>query len=368
MLFAMCDLSPVTRAQLEFRAGAHHSIRIQSGKKRMKKRKRSAGRKPVAIDPEQLILDVASFYYEQRLTQEQIAKRIQTSRSTVSRMLEDARERGIVHIRINYPWQRNHELEERLVARFGLHEARVLVGKQRSEEEIRRGMGEFTARLIDSHVEDGQIFGVSYGRSLASTIAALAPSRKVALTVVPVIGALGSDNPSIDGPDLVRRFAAAYGGEYRYLPVPLLVEDVRTRDALAQLPKVHEILNLAKKADIVLIGIGALAAEVSSEIWKGYLDERQLQRLRNQGAVGHMCGQFYDARGKVLDLEVNRRSIGIGIQTLNIIENVIAVASGNAKTEAILGALRGQHLNILVTDDATAAAILNLEETAGDLR
>lgn len=324
----------------------------------MKKRMRDRSGKQSAGDSDQLVLDVATFYYEQRLTQEQIARRINTSRSTVSRLLEEARERGIVHIKINYPWQRKHDLEEQLVTRFGLHEARVLVARQRPEEEIRRGMGELAARLIDNHVVDDQILGLSYGRSIASTIAALAPSRKVNLTVVPVLGALGSVNPAIDGPDMVRRFADAYGGEYRYLPVPLLLEDVRTRDALAQLPKVYEILNLARRADIVLLGIGALSPEVTSEIWKGYLDERQLLRLKNQGAVGHMCGQFYDAQGQVLDLEVNRRSIGIGIQTLTSIESVIAVASGKAKTEAILGALRGKYLNILVTDDTTASALL----------
>jgi deoxyribonucleoside regulator len=328
----------------------------------MKKRMRRSSGKPSTVDPEQLLLDVATYYYEQQCTQEEIAQRIKTSRSTVSRLLEEARERGIVHIKINHPWQRKHELEQRLVVRFGLREARVLVGRERAEEEIRRGMGELAARLIDGYVEDGQILGVSYGRSLASTIAALAPSRKIALTVVPVIGAVGSDNPSIDGPDLVRRFAMAYGGEYRYLPVPLLVEDIRTREALVQLPKVHETLNLAKRAAIVLLGIGALSPVVTSEIWKGYLDERQLSRLKNQGAIGHMCGQFYDAQGKVLDLEVNRRTIGIGLQTLTTVELVIAVASGKAKTAAILGALRGKYLNILVTDDATAAGVLDLDE------
>jgi DNA-binding transcriptional regulator LsrR (DeoR family) len=325
----------------------------------VKRRKRESASTAVSgTDSDQLLLDVAIYYYDQRLTQEDIAQRVGTSRSTVSRMLEEARERGIVHIKINYPWKRRHELEDRLVQRFGLQEARVLVGNERPDEEIRRGMGELTARLVDGYVRDGQILGVSYGRSLASTIAALAPNRKVNLTVVPVLGALGSENPSIDGPDLVRRLAHAYGAVYRYLPVPLLVEDLRTRDALIQLPKVHGIITLAKKAQIVLIGIGSLAPENSSEIWKGYLDDRELARLKKLGAVGHMCGQFYDSQGKVLDLEVNQRSIGIGIKALSNIDHVIAVASGLGKKDAILGALRGKHLNILVTEDATATAIL----------
>jgi DNA-binding transcriptional regulator LsrR (DeoR family) len=325
------------------------------------KHKSSSKKAPVA-NPDQLILDVATFYYEHRLTQEQIARRINTSRSTVSRLLDEARERGIVHITINYPWQRRHDLEQRIITRFGLREVRVLITKEKPEDEIRRGVGQLAARVIDSHLRDGHVLGVSYGRSVASTAEALTSSRKAALTVVPVLGALGSDNPSIDGPELVRHFAKSYGGEYRYMPVPLLVEDVRTRDALVQLPKVAETLSLAKRANIVILGIGALSPDVSSEIWKGYLDERQLSRLRSEGAVGHMCGQFYDAQGKVLDTEINRRSVGIGIQSLSKIEFVVAVASGTSKAAAILGALRGKHLNIFVTDEITANVVLDLDK------
>jgi DNA-binding transcriptional regulator LsrR (DeoR family) len=315
-------------------------------------------------DSEELILEVARCYYEQKLTQEEIGKQINVSRSTVSRLLEQARDRGIVHIRINYPWQRAHDLEQRLVATFGLKDARVLKSKEKDEEEVRRGTGVLAARLLDGHLQDGQILALSYGRSLASTVAALGPNRQVAMTVVQAIGAPGSDNPSIDGADLVRRFAHAYSCEYRYLPAPLLVADARTREALIQLPQVYETLNLAKRADIMLVGIGALPPEVSSGIWEGYLTKRELARQEKGGAVGHMCCEFFDANGRVLDLKVNRRSIGIGIKTLSTIDLVIAVASGKAKTQAILGALRGKHLKILVTDDAAATAVLELEEAS----
>lgn len=325
------------------------------------KRQAGEGSAGKSSDMEQLLLEVATCYYELRMTQEEISKRINTSRSTVSRLLDEARECGIVHIRINYPWQRSHDLEQKLVGRFGLREARVLVGKGRQEEELRRGMGDLAARLLDSLVTDNQVLGVSYGRSLASTIAALDPSRKVSMSVVPIIGAVGSENPAFDGPDLVHRFAKAYGAEYRYLPVPLLVEDVRTRDALMQLPTVYETLNIARRADIVILGIGSLSTDVTSGIWKGYLENHQLRRIHQEGAVGYMCGQFYDARGRLLDLEINRRSIGIGVRALTRIESVIAVASGNAKVEAILGAVRGKYTNMLVTDDVTANAALELD-------
>ncbi len=309
-------------------------------------------------DQEELLVEVARYYYQQNLTQAEIGRRINASRSTVSRLLQQALDTGLVKITINYAWERARELEEQLVAKFHLREARVLVGKGRNEEEIRKGMGVLAARVIDHHVKDGTILGISYGRSLASTIAALHPTRKIAMTVVPIIGALGSDNPLIDGPELVRQIAQTYGGEYRYLPVPLLVEDTRTRDTLLQSSQIYDILTLARKATVALLGIGALGPDVSSMIWSGYLNERELTWVTEQGAVGHMCGQFFDRDGNPLDVELNRRAIGIGIKTLPKIETVIAVAGGKAKADAILGALRGHYLNVLVTDDVAAQQVL----------
>ncbi len=311
-------------------------------------------------DHEELLCQVASYYYEQHLTQVEIGRRINASRSTVSRLLQQALDRGIVKITINYAWAREQQLEQQLLQKFHLRQVRVLAGKGRSDEDIRKGMGVLAARLLDSRVQDKTILGISYGRSLASTIAALHPTRQVALTVVPIIGALGSNNPLIDGPELVRQIAQIYGGEYRYLPVPLLVEDTRTRDALVQSAQIYEILALARQAHIALLGIGAPGHNVSSMIWSGYLNERELERVKEQGAVGHMCGQFFDQQGEPLDVELNRRAVGIGIKTLQNIETVIAVAGGEAKSAAILGALRGRFLNILVTDDLAARKILAL--------
>jgi deoxyribonucleoside regulator len=309
---------------------------------------------------DELLAQVARDYYEARLTQDEIARRINASRSTVSRLLQQAQDRGIVRIIIDYPWDRAHDLEERLVERFHLREAQVLLSKGRDEDTVREGMGMLAARMIDREIADGDILGVSYGRSLASTIEALSPTRRVATTVVPIIGALGSDNPMIDGPELVRRFAQIYGGEFRFLPVPLLVDDARTRNALLQLPQIYETLSIGRRANIILMGIGALTPGYSSMIWAGYLEEHELTWLREQGAAGHMAAQFYDVNGRLLDVEVNQRSVGIGIRALHGRDPVIAVAGSEGKAEAILGALRGRYLNVLVTDDTAARKVLAL--------
>jgi deoxyribonucleoside regulator len=306
-----------------------------------------------------LLYQVAKLYYEQRRTQLEISKTLKTSRSTVSRLLQRAVDQEVVVIRIRYPWRRNADLEQRLKSRLKLLEVRVLDVEDRSAEKLLAGTGFLAARLFNQYVKDDDIVGVSYGRAVANTAAALTPGRHVRLTVVPVIGALGAGNNAIDGPELVRQFAQAYQGEYHYLPGPLLVKDERTRDVLLRLPQISETLELAKRANIVVIGIGDPLE--ASPIWGGYLDKRGIDWVISRGAIGHMCGQFFDESGEMLQISTNKRSIGIGLKSLRTIERVIAVASGKHKAAAIRGAVRGKLFNMLVTDRAAAQALLELE-------
>jgi DNA-binding transcriptional regulator LsrR (DeoR family) len=151
-------------------------------------------------------------------------------------------------------------------------------------------------------------------------------------------------------------------GEYRYLHAPLVVENGQVREGLLQEPRIQETLGLARKVDIALVGIGSLVPEVSSLLRAGYLDQEALTELRAHGAVGDICGRHYDVHGRVMDIELNRRMVGIELKDLQGIEQVIGVAGGEAKAEAILGALRGGHINVLVTDDGAAGKVLTLEE------
>lgn len=317
------------------------------------------------IERSELLAQVASLYYEDNLTQAEIARRIGASRPTISRMLQEAREAGVVEITIHYPWKADSELEHDLAARFHLRQARVLVGRGRPYEEILRGLGVLAARYLESTLAEDTILGISWGTAAYSTLQALQPDRNLPITVVQMIGAVGMGDSRIDGPDLARLLANVYGGKYRYLHAPLIVEDAHVREALLQEPRIQETLSLAHRADVALVGIGSLATEVSSLLRAGYLDQEALAQLRAQGAVGDVCARHYDAQGRVLDIELNHRIVGIELEALRDIEQVIGVAGGEAKAEAILGALRGGHVNVLVTDDAAARKVLAMDQPGG---
>jgi len=310
----------------------------------------------------ELLAQVASLYYEDNLTQAEISRQLGTSRATVSRLLREARDVGVVEITVHYPWKTDSETEHNLIARFHLRQARVLVGRGQPYEEILHGLGVLAARYVEGILAEDTILGISWGTAVYSTVQALRPDRGLPITVVQMIGAVGTGDSRIDGPDLARLLANIYGGEYRYFHAPLIVEEAHVREMLLQEPRIRETLSLARRADIALVGIGSLVPEVASLLRAGYLDREALARLRAQGAVGDVCARHYDAQGRVLDIELNQRIVGIELETLHVIEQVIGVAGGEAKAEAILSALRGGHVNVLVIDDAAAWKVLELDQ------
>ncbi|MCX7681222.1 MAG: sugar-binding transcriptional regulator [Anaerolineae bacterium] len=311
-------------------------------------------------DRAELLAAVASMYYEDNLTQDEIARRINQSRSTVSRLLQEARASGVVEITVHYPWKTVPELEQELTSRFPLRQARVLAGRGKSYEDIGRGLGVLAARYIETLIRDNVVLGISWGVAVYHTVRAMRAERPLALTAVQMVGAVGEGDPLIDGPDLVRLLASIYGGEYRYLHAPLIVADRQTRERLLQEPRIRDTLALARRAEVALVGIGAPVAGVYSLLRAGYLNQADLEWLRAQGVVGDICARHYDALGNELDIELNHRVVGIELAALHAIPYVIGVAGGAAKAEAILGALRGGHVNVLVTDDTTVVKMLEL--------
>ena len=307
-----------------------------------------------------LLFHVARLYYEQQKTQAEIGRLIHTSRPSVSRILKEARDTGVVNITLNYPWERDIPLEKEFVNHFNLKDARILKSYDQNNDQIIKGLGFFAAEYIDNTIQEGDVITCSYGRTVASTIQALNPNRKLKITVVQMIGALGVENPFIDGPDLVRFLSQKYGGEYRYLLAPLVVQDSATRQALVSQIRFQQTMELAKSAKIAVSGIGSMEEDLPSLIWTNYIHNEKWKALHDKGAVGHFSAFFLEEDGNLLDDEINQRVISMDLESLKRIPYMIAVAGGKLKARAILSALKGGYPNILVTDDSAANKVLDL--------
>ena len=307
----------------------------------------------------ELLAQIAEMYYDAGQTQTQIASRLRYSRSMISRYLTEARELGVVEIRINHPVQRRLDLEAALKASYGLMSVRVLAHTSNSYPGMLRRLGGLAADVIEETVKDGDTVGVTWGVSLAETIGALRPTGRQNVRVAQMIGSLGARNPDNDGPELARKLARALGGEYKTLPAPLFVDSQQARDLFIKDRQVSEVLGMAKKMRVLIVGIGTIDLEYSSLFREAFISREQTSELVKLGAVGDICARHFDRNGKLLKTVLGKHTIGIEEAALRAIPIRIGVAGGAAKGMAVLGALRGKLINVLVTDEIAATVALN---------
>ncbi|MBS6196037.1 MAG: sugar-binding transcriptional regulator [Clostridiales bacterium] len=300
---------------------------------------------------------VANLYYNSEMTQNQIAERLYTSRSKVSRMLKEARELGIVEIYIKEPWERNLAYEQKLKEMFALKNIRVIMRKDYDREKTQALISEAAAYYLDSIVKANMVVGISWGNTLYNIVKYIAANNRknIPITVVPIMGAAKINSPEKDGLDLAKDLASAYGGKYQYIYAPLFVKTKEIKESLVQDEGIQDTLNLAKKADVILTSVGS----ITYKSWSNYLSEKTLKVLENKGVVGHIGGHFFDVEGRELETSLAERMIGVGVEDLRNCGETICVALGEGKAEAVLGALRGNYIQTLIMDDQCAEKILS---------
>ncbi len=311
----------------------------------------------------QLLSDIAEMYYLGGLSQQEIAKRVNLSRPSISRLLLDARSLGIVEIRVNRPIPTLPSLERELQSRFSLPEVRVLERKTASDEETLRLLGRLGATVLNGKLKDGMILGLSWGTTVHAVIEALRPRRLPRLKVVQLIGGVGAPHRSIDGPEQCRRAGEMFGAQHYYLNAPMRVDSPEVAAALRDDHSIREVLELAQRADIALVGIGSIVPEISTQYHSGYLSYEDLRQLDKLGAVGAMCTSFFDIQGNYLPVPwIDDCVIGVSWEDITNFGMTIAIAAGRRKAPAILGAVRTGVVDVLIVDDAAVIEMLELAE------
>lgn len=306
-----------------------------------------------------VLVAAATMYYLENRSQAEIARKLGVSRSNVSRILADARRAGIVDIRINNPFGRVPEVEDRLIARYGLRAARV-AGRGTPETQLSR-VGALGAQwLLENLPSDGAV-ALSWGASVQAVVDAVSTSAEHrGVEILPLVGGLSSVDSARDGNVLVRLLATKLGARHRRLYAPAVVESVVSRDALMRESAIASVLEAASGAQCAVVGIGQVGAGASAAIIDSMrLDPDERAAFEASGAVGDCCTRFFDLEGKVVDSAVNERVIAVELDALRTIPTVVGVAAGARKAQGTLGALRGGLVDILITDIDLAEQLLD---------
>jgi len=309
-----------------------------------------------------LLVRISQMYYEENLTQEKIALKFGLSRPRVSRLLDEARKLGFVTISVKAPYSDYGGLESGLERIFGLKEAIITLDeKNTSEDEIKRKLGEAAAVFLERRIREGDIISVSWGTTLREFSNALNPRKKTKIKVVPMIGGIGHIGDGIHCNEIARKVSEAFGGAYYLLHAPVVFPETKAKQAVENDINIREVLRMANKADLAFVGIGTTKGK-SVIVNSGYLSKEELAELARNGAVGEICVNFYDKNGTPYNTSLDGRKIGPGLEDLKKIKIVVGVAGGKEKTKAILGALRGGYIDVIITNEGVARELIKIAE------
>lgn len=305
---------------------------------------------------EQLRL-AARLYYLDGLGQNEVARFAKVSQAKVSRLLAAARQRGIVRISVAEYEPRNHELEERLRQAFALKEIAVIKTLEGSEaEDARRAVGHFGASFTAELLPPKGVVAIAGGRTIRELVQLLPGDKARQLVVVQAMGSIDSTIGPEDALELGRVLARRSGGSFQTLNTPAFVPDRKTRDAFLALPQIRSVREQLAHANAAIVGIGTPRNSVFAS--RHVFAERDIEELAGCGAVGEICGRFFDKAGRECASSLRDRVLSIDLDRLRQIPQVIAVVAGGDRGAAVAAAIRGGLVNSLVIDDRVARSLL----------
>ena len=315
-------------------------------------------------DKNKLLAFAARLYYQEGFSQGEVARVLSVSQAKVSRLLKEARNKGIVRIHVEDFQPYEDELQEKLQKEFSLKKAVVIrIPTPSSPEATRRSMGFLSAPRVMELLEGVKTLGITGGRSLLETVRYL-PSQgwDPTLHVVQLMGNVGAVAQESDALELGRMIARKAGGTFLSLNTPAFLADGDTRKALFRHEQVKAVRNFFKSLDAALVGIGTL--EDSLFIAQGAMKPSQLKSLQAHGAVGEVCGRFFGPHGKECSTPYKDQVVSIKLEELARVPLVIGVTMGEGRAPAVAAALRGGLVKALVIDAGGAKALLDyaLEE------
>lgn len=303
------------------------------------------------------LVKVSSMYYHDGLTQAEVANKLGVSRPVISKLLQKAKDEGIVKVYIKDESVHTVELEQELEKQFGLSDAVVIPNTNFTAEMAKRAVGEAGANYIAQNLKTVKTIGISWGETLAYLVQEFPFERREDIVVVPLEGGMGVKKVEIHANQLANELAKKLHGSCAFLYAPAIVETEELKERLMATEDIQTVLEIGRKVDIAIIAVGN-PFDNSTLMKLGYLDEEDLSHLQRIGTVGDIGYRFFDENGHSINDTLNSKIVGVSLNELKNINKVIAVVEGEHKVKSILGALRGQIIDVLITDERTASAIL----------
>ena len=315
-------------------------------------------------DDASLRLRAAWLYHGHGLTQNEVAAQLGVGRTTVIRLLEDAKARGEVHIWIEEGETGLVELSLAAERAFGLDEV-ILVPAIGGIDQAAKSVGLALGKFLSETIADNMTIGVGWGRTLTAALASFHPPRHTGVKVMSLLG--GAVETRFANPvEFSWRLASALNAECYLFPAPLVVDSAQTKRHLIDDCGLGRLYKLAETLDLAVVSAGDIGKN-STSLVRHLITAREHQELAHLGCVGDVVCNFLDEDGKLVPHPINGRVMSIGLETLRKAGHVVIASGGAVRAKAILAAIRNIGCNTLVTDEAAARALLELARDKNDV-
>ena len=317
----------------------------------------SEGTEKMTQVEKRILIKVATMYYLEDMKQSEIAKRLGVERTTVSKYLKRALDRGIVTI--NVANEQFEDLESAMEKRFGLKEC-FIVPKSYDLLAVKQSMARAGLQLLRRIVSDNQVIGLAWGTSIRE-LTRYAENQKlprIDSDFVPLDGGPENIDSEFHVNTLCLELSRAFGARCQYIYAPAITRTAEIRQAIVSDLNYEKISAFWDKLDIGIVGIGA-PVKSSNLVWMGEFGRDAIESLAKTGAVGEICSVFYDKNGREVETDFSDRIIAVGLDKLKNLNYSIGMAASREKVPSIIGACKGQLINVLITDETTAKIMLN---------
>ncbi|TFD74599.1 sugar-binding transcriptional regulator [Cryobacterium fucosi] len=304
-------------------------------------------------------LTAAHLYYMQDLTMDAIAHELHTSRSSVSRLLSQARASGLVDIQIRSPLDATSNLEKVIFDRYHVTAHVVPVPDHASDVDRLDRVALSVARILGQYFDSNMTMGIAWGSTLNAISRHVTPKRTHNSQIVQLNGAGNMRTTGLDyASEILRRFGDAFGAHVEQFPVPAFFDDPATRQAFWRERGVIRLLQMQGRMDVALFGLGSPFSDVPSHVYAGgYLESEDFDALGRGGVVGDVATVFFRADGSTDGIPLNERSTGPDFAVLRRAPRRICVVSGSSKLASLHGALSARLITDLFIDEGAAHAL-----------
>ena len=307
---------------------------------------------------DQLVSRVARMYYEEGLNQSEIATQLRISQGTVSRLLRKAEECKIIRTTVDVPAGTFVDLEELLERKFGLRQVIVAHASIDSVQSAQQAVGAAAGHFLEMSLKSKSVIGVApWSESLLSVVQQMRHVWKVSdCKVVQLLGGIGHATVEKDPSHLVRQLADLVQGDAHLLPASGIAASEAMVDVWRQDPLIRRTTTLFERISMALFEVSSIKPPPS--LCREENTIQQFKELAQRGAVGHLCLHFYDIEGEEIKGPLRSRVFGLEAEHIKKIPTTIGMVYERGEHSAILGALRGHWINVLITDQFTAQSLV----------